>query len=534
MALNNNRLKRVLMGTGALALAGLLSPAALATDAQEIIRDRCLACHTESSDAANSTFSRISDQRKTPEGWHMTLNRMEHLRDAKISAQEKRELIKYLSDTQGLAPEEAAPFRYLLEQDTNLVESGVDENLMQMCARCHSAARFGLQRRTLDEWQMLVDFHMAQFPGIELHAGSRDRPWYQLAHNETSAQLSEQYPLDTPEWNNWSKAKKVDLKGRWRVTGYVPGKGEFSAWMTAATDDDGRYNLKLEGNYADGAVIEGSGKATVYTGYEWRGTLTIDSVKMRQVMAADKDGQVMAGRMFLAMEDEIGGELRAVKDTGKAQVVAVMPSYLKAGESAELVIVGQNLDGDIDLGDGVRIDEVIARSKDRIVVTATATGTPAVNDVQVGSADSTVALAVFDQVARVDVTPTNAVTRIGGNGGEMEKVRATYRAIGYSAGADGEAGTDDDVRLGYMPASWSIEPVDEVAEHDKDHLYAGEITPAGMFIPGDAGPNPERKMSANNVGRLNVVATVDDGDSKVEGRGSMLVSVPDFVERVLD
>ncbi|WP_027855312.1 quinohemoprotein amine dehydrogenase subunit alpha [Marinobacterium litorale] len=534
MALNNNRTKGALLGASILALAGLGSLPALAADAQEIIRDRCLACHTESGDADNPSFSRISDLRKTPEGWQMTLNRMQHLRDLEISTEEKRTVIKYLSDHQGLAPEESAPFRYLLEQDTNRVEVGIDENVMQMCARCHSAARIGLQRRTEDEWQTLVDFHMAQFPGIELHAGSRDRPWYHLAHDETAVKLAEMYPLVTPEWNDWKKADKASLMGRWRVLGYIPAKGEFSAWMTAAKTGEDRYSLELEGNYADGAVIEGKGNATVFTGYEWRGTITIDSVKMRQVMAADKNGQMMDGRMFLAAEDEIGGELRAVKDTGDAQVVAVMPTYLKAGESAELVIVGQNLDGDIDLGDGVSVDKIIARSKDRIVVAATAAGDTGVNTVKVGSADSDVALNVYEQVARVDVTPVNAISRIGGNGGEMEKIRATYRAIGYSAGADGEPGTEDDVRLGYMPASWSIEPADEIAEHDKDHLYAGEITPAGMFIPGDAGPNPERKMSANNVGRLNVVATVDDGGNAVEGRGSMLVSVPDFVERVLD
>jgi quinohemoprotein amine dehydrogenase len=533
MALSNNNSKRAVLGTGALALAGLVSMPLQAADAQQIIRDRCLACHTESGTAAAPSFSRINEQRKSPEGWQMTLNRMIHLRDLQISAEEKRALIKYLSDTQGLAPSEAAPYRYLLEQDTNLVETGGDQHLVETCARCHSEARSGLQRRSKDEWKLLVDFHMAQFPGIELHAGSRDRPWYQIATTQTVDTLFEKYPLVTEEWNNWKKADKADVMGRWRVTGYIPEKGEFDAWMSAAKTGDGRYDLTLEGHYADGTLLSGTGKATVYTGYEWRASVTIDDVKMRQVMALDAKGQ-MKGRMFLASEREIGGVLNAVKDQGMGQLVAVQPSYIRSGESAELTLIGAGLKGDIDLGEGVKVEKIIARSDDRITLVAKATGAEGPRTIKVGKAIHNAALNVYEQLARVDVLPADAVSRIGGADSAMAKVRATYRAVGYSAGPDGVPGTDDDVRLGYMPASWSILPADEVAEHDKDHLYAGQITAAGIFVPGDAGPNPERKMSANNVGRLKVVATVDDGANKVQGEGNMLVSVPDFVRRVLD
>lgn len=534
MALSNNNTKRAVLGTGVLALAGLASMPLQAADAQQIIRDRCLACHTESGDAAAPTFSRISEQRKSPEGWQMTLNRMIHLRDLEISAEEKRAVIKYLSDTQGLAPSEAAPYRYLLEQDTNLVETGGDQHLVETCARCHSEARFGLQRRTKDEWKLLVDFHMAQFPGMELHAGSRDRPWYQIATTQTVDMLFEKYPLMTEEWKNWQQAPKADAIGRWRVTGYIPGKGEFDAWMSAVKTGEDRYDVTLEGQYSDGAALKGSGKATLFTGYEWRASVTVDGVKMRQVMALDAEGKMMDGRIFLAAEREIGGTLSAVKDKGMAQLVAVQPSYLRTGESTELTLIGSGLKGDVDLGEGVKVEKILSRSDDRITLVARASGAEGARTVKVGQAVQDEALKVYTTLARVDVTPANAVSRIGGGGSAMAKVRATYRAVGYSAGADGVAGTEDDLRLGYMPASWSIQPADEVAEHDKDHLYAGQITAAGIFIPGDAGPNPERKMSANNVGRLKVVATVNDGANEVQGEGSMLVSVPDFVRRVLD
>jgi quinohemoprotein amine dehydrogenase len=478
-------------------------------------------------------FSRISQQRKTPEGWRMTINRMQALRGAQISPEDKRALIQYLADNQGLAPTEAEPYRYLLEQDTNRVEEGIDEGLGQMCARCHSGARFSLQRRSEDEWKRLVDFHMGQIPTIELHSLARDRAWYDIAHNETAAELGKRFPLITPQWDSWKAAPKADLTGRWRVLGFVPGKGQFNAWMNAAKSQSG-FQLQLEGQYADGSKLSGSGSARVYTGYEWRASLTINGVKMRQVMAADAKGTEMTGRMFPAGERAIGGELRAVRDLGKAEVVAVMPSYLRQGESAELTILGQHLDGDISLGEGIEIEKVLERDDDSIRVLARATGSEGGRSPSVGSARLEGGLSVYQTLARVEVLPANAVTRIGGAGGKLEKVRAVYRAVGYSAGADGKAGTDDDLRLGYMAATWSIKPADEVAARDKDEEFAGSIDADGIFTPGDAGPNPARKMSANNVGRLTVIASVNDGDAQVRGEGSMLVSVPDYVRRVLD
>lgn len=532
MALSNNNSKRAALGTGVLALAGLVSAPLMAQEAQQIIRDRCLACHTESGTAEAPSFSRISEQRKTPEGWHFTLNRMIHLRGLQISTEEKRALVKYLADTQGLAPEETEGYRYLLEQDTNIVETGIEPGVAEICARCHSGARFTLQRRTEREWQYLVDFHMGQFPTAEFHSLARDRPWFDIARNDTAIKLAKQFPFESKAWSNWKAAAKTDLMGRWRVTGHVPGKGEFDAWMSAAKTADSRYDLTLEGRYVDGSALKGSGKAKVFTGYEWRAGLTIDGVEMRQVMAADKVGNRMNGRMFLTAEREIGGELMAVRDQGVAVLLAVQPSYLKVGESTRLTLIGQNLNGDISLGKGIEVEQVVSRDNDRITVIARASGAEGLRSVTVGKAAAE--LAVYSELARVDVMPANAVTRNGGADSAMAKVRANYRAVGYSAGADGKAGTEDDLRLGYMPAQWSIKPADEVAAHDKDDVYAGMINAAGIFTPGDAGPNSARKMNANNVGRLVVVASVKDGDKTVEGEGSMLVAVQDFIRRVLD
>lgn len=51
----------------------------------------------------------------------------------------------------------------------------------------------------------------------------------------------------------------------------------------------------------------------------------------------------------------------------------------------------------------------------------------------------------------------------------------------------------------------------------------------GVFVPGDAGPNPDRKMMANNVGNLKVIATVDEGGNTVTGEGQLIVGVQRWV-----
>lgn len=529
--MNNNKTTRALLGTGALALAGLLTAPAQAADAQSIIRDRCLSCHTETGDKA-TPFSRISEQRKTPEGWMMTLSRMQQQRGLVISAEEKRTLVKYLADTQGLAPEETAGLRYLLEKEPNVVES-FDQLVQETCVRCHSGARIALQRRTEDEWKHLIHFHMGQQPTAELHAGARDRAWFDIALTNVAPKLAKDYPFDNEAWSNWLKAGKKDLSGAWSISGYLPGKGNYDAVLEAQAAGNDEYTLSVKGQYADGTPLNGSGKAIVYAGYEWRASLTVDGVKMRQVLAAAPDGMSMQGRSFERDDEIIGGSVTAVK--GNA-ITALYPSYIKQGQQTRVVIAGSNLKGDVTLPKGVKLVKLISRSSNRIELQIEASKRAPVGSFGISVGNSTLAnaLAVYDKVARVEITPSESIARIGGGGGPIPKQKSAYRALTFAAGKDGQAGTDDDVRLGYMPASWTLQPFDEIAEHDNDLAYAGTIDANGIFTPGDAGLNPARKMSTNNVGNLSVVGTVMDGGHSVQGSAHLLVTVQKFVKPIIE
>ena len=77
-------------------------------------------------------------------------------------------------------------------------------------------------------------------------------------------------------------------------------------------------------------------------------------------------------------------------------------------------------------------------------------------------------------------------------------------------------------------------PADEEADKERDQDFVGRIGADGVFVPGDAGPNPAMSKSLGNTGRVNVVAVVDEAGGRVEGRGKLDVAVPDFVHRALD
>jgi len=521
--------KSLFVGVAALGF-GLLGnfavpSSAAAQDASALLNERCGQCHTRE---AGGTLSRISYQRKTPEAWFMTIVRMEMIHGLELTDDERRRLIKYLADTRGLAPEETRDYRYILEREPNVLESFADAEFPTMCGRCHSGARVALERRTQDEWELLVHFHLGQFPTTEYQALGRDREWFKIALEQYAPKLAVEYPLETPAWTRWQSVAPADLSGSWRVAGSTPGRGDFSGTMTAQAAGGDSYDISFQGSYADGTPVSGQGTANVYTGYEWRGSLDVDGVRMRQVFAATPDGQQLSGRMFQVDADEIGSRITAVReDSANPVIIAVQPGYIRAGDTARLTLVGTKLNGQVSLGDGVRVNRVISASPTEITVEATASaGTAAgTRTVKVGYYEAAGALTVYDRVAAVKVEPGFGIARVGGSG-TTPPVKATFEAVAYAAGPDGQPGTEDDLRIGVMPATWSVEPFDELSATLEDVKFAGAIdADSGLFTPADAGLNPARPYSTNNAGNLKVVATVADNGQTVSGEGQLIVTV---------
>ncbi len=513
------------LGGGLISLAfAIATPSGIAAEsAEQIINRTCIACHTADDD---QQWSRISQQRKSPEGWLMTIARMQIMHGLQINEDERRTLVKYFADHQGLAPSETEGVRYALERRLNTMESFDSQQFTEMCARCHSGARVKLQRRPAEEWEHLVHFHLGQWPTTEYQSLARDRDWFEIALNEMVPELAETLPLESDAWDEWQQRPESQVAGNWTLVGHMPGRGSFHARMNVSeADGKDQYNLTLDGEYADGKAIHGEGSAIVYTGFEWRANLNIDGTAMRQVFAL-KDNQ-LKGRMFHRDHDEVGADVIAARDGGDAgRILALQPAYIKAGTEAEIHIIGANLDGSPELEDGIELIEILEQSDSLIRIRAKAaedeSGSKAVS---IGATKSE-GLVVYDRIAQVNVVPEFAVARVGGNGSSTPKVEARFEAEAWAAGADATMGTDDDYRIGLVPATWSVAPYNETAEADDDVRFAGTMDSAtGVFTPAAAGPNPERRMMTNNAGNLTVQATVKDGDQTLNAEGHMIVTV---------
>ncbi|WP_322047778.1 quinohemoprotein amine dehydrogenase subunit alpha [Paraburkholderia sp. J67] len=504
------------------AQAARAQSAAEAHDAPTIISHTCAACHSAES---KDSWSRISHQRKTPEGWLMTIGRMQTMHGLVISNEDRQIIVKYLADRQGLAPSETADARYALERRLNTQEVLGSDEFKEMCARCHSAARPLLQRRPVAEWDKLVNFHLGQWPSIEYSAMGRDRDWLNVALKDIAPMLAKQYPYESADWAQWQKTrpKATSLAGSWSFAGHMPGRGDAAGTMTVTGGTNDTFKVTLKGRFADGGALDGSGTAVLYDGYEWRASIKVQGVEMRQVLAAT-NGE-MKGRMFDEAHDERGLDFDAAKlgAKGAARVLAVQPAFIKAGESGEVTLVGANLQGTPDFGPGVQVSEVLSRSPQAIRVRVKASGDSAVGtrNVSLGGAQGGGQFAVYRQIKDVKVVPEYAVARIGGNGGSTPKVEGRFDAEAWGVDASGKP-----FRIGVVPAKWSVEPFNDQAKDDRDVKFSGAMQAAtGVFTPGDAGPNPARRMSTNNTGNLNVIAAVDDAGQSVTGKAHLIVAV---------
>ncbi|RIK95089.1 MAG: quinohemoprotein amine dehydrogenase subunit alpha [Proteobacteria bacterium] len=524
-------LKAMVIAAVLLALAGCgedkkaeaPAPLTLRDLGAEVVARECSLCHRA---AADGSLSRLSGIRKTPEGWEMTLARMESTRGVKLSPQDRRAAVKFLADTQGLTPPETAPYRYELERRPHVVESGHNADVMSMCARCHAFARVALQRRDAEEWRLLFHTHLGLWPTLEYQALARDRDWWEEAQGWVATALGKYFPYDTPAWREWAAAPAVDLQGRWRFVGYMPGEGFADGIMTVTRNAIDEYGVAAEEQTTGGAAINVNYAAIVYSKYEWRGRGKLDNREFYEVAALNADGVTMTGRTYWIDAPEVGSNFVAVRaDRGLQRPLAVTNEGLKRGASTEITILGVGMKGEVSLGDGVAV-RVTSRSEDKIIVMAEVAtdATLGRRDVRVGDAVMAQAVAVYDKIDRIEVAPGQATARLGSD--KIAPVSAQFEAVAYASGDDGIAGTDDDFRIGVVAAAWDIAPYDAEAARMKDHLYAGKITPRGRFLPSEAGRNPERLYGASNAGDLNVIATVTDGERTLSGKARLTVTKP--------
>ncbi len=490
--------------------AGFTALPAAADEA--LLQSACGSCH----EAGDAGLSRIAGQRKTPEGWLMSIVRMRQVHGADISVGDQAALVAYLSETQGMAPSETAAWRYALEKDPDWVEAN-DEPLGSMCSRCHTSARFHLQARTPEEWATLIDFHVGQYPTIEYQALGRDRYWLEIARAEIVPLLQAMHPFETQAWTDWQAAEKPAVAGDWVMLAEIPGKGRAGGRITVEGEGS-PYVVSGRLTLADGTALPVSGSVNVYTGYEWRGAVTVGDMAMRQVFAMGADG-TLSGRQFMRDQDSLGGAVTAVRADGGPAILGTVPEAL-SGLSGSVQVVGTGLDALAAEG-----AEATVTPNEAGAAVSLSAGAQGMVTLTAGEASGSVAL--VEAADRLTVEPAFTIARVGGGGeGLPPAVPAAFHAIGWWNGPDGAPETEDDVRIGAMDAEWSVGNANPTAEAMEDAAFAGQMGEDGIFLPAVAGPNPARKYQTNNAGALTVTATAGE----LSASGALIVTVQRFID----
>src|ERR1051326_5082274 len=133
--------------TGALAQAQVAPAVTGIPINHQLTIDKCAGCHQRD---ANGMMRRLSYIRTTPEVWEQAIKRMVRLNGLVIKPEEAREILRYLSNNNGLAPEEAKPVFWEAEHRLFRDQSDKipDDALQHTCNYCHTIGRVLTQRRT--------------------------------------------------------------------------------------------------------------------------------------------------------------------------------------------------------------------------------------------------------------------------------------------------------------------------------------------------------------------------------------------------
>lgn len=521
-----------------------------------LVRAKCGTCHQGDTDG---NLSRLSWMRTTPEGWAQSIKRMVALNGLSITAEESRQVVRSLSASHGLAPEEAIAVAYIPEKRM-LDETNIPNDAVRgACASCHAFGQPLSWRRSALEWERLQEFHVALYSQADAQYSRRAEGGSPAAGEDedegpTNGEVALEYmreaaPLHTPEWAAWSARQgQPRLAGDWLLTAAVPGQGRYVGTVTIAPGASAEEFVTTTTlrSLADGAVQTREGLGLVYASYAWRGrsqgpaaagSVNDPASTTRETLHFAPDQQSAKGRWFWGEYHEFGYDVALTRATAAPAVLAVSPGAVKAGaQGVELTVWGHNLPPsptaqDIGLGSGVALREVVSAEPGRLVlsvdVAADAASGP--RDVAIAGAVLERAFPVYRQLDFLKVTPETGLGRLGGL--RFAKGFQQFEAIGYEHGPDGKRDTADDIAIGPVAADWRMEEFMTV-DYDDDTEFVGELSPAALFTPGVEGPNPERRFGRNNYGEVWVVATARDETGEdgtpLTGRAYLVVTVPSY------
>jgi quinohemoprotein amine dehydrogenase len=510
-----------------------------------IVKSRCGSCHRSDD---RGRMSRISFRRATAENWERTIKRMMSLNHVTLTPEDARAILKYLADHQGLAPEEYRPIAFEAERRTIDYEYKADEMTANLCTSCHAISRVMSERRTKEEWELLLAMHRGYYPLVDNQPMNGPQGFRRTRPTQTEPgpdgrppdnrqpmdraleHLTKTFPLETSEWSAWNAAiQPPKLAGRWAIVGSQTGKGSIFGQVTIAADGSAPDSFTTDIRYTvarTGETITRSGKAVIYTGYQWRGRAN----DWREVMFVERDWKQMWGRWFSGAYDETGIDVKLTRLTGEPTMFGASVAAIKTGSTGQNVrIFGANLPSairpeDIGLGQGVKVARVASARPDElsIDVDVAASALVGARDASVAGTVKPGLFVVYDKIDGIKVLPQAGMARVGG--AVFPKQLQQFEAIGINNGPDGKPDTPDDLNLGLVDVKWSLEEY-TATFGDDDLQFVGALDQNGLFTPNVDGPNPKRSGNRNNVGDVWVVAESKDA-KPIRARAHLLVTVP--------
>ena len=339
------------------------------------------------------------------------------------------------------------------------------------------------------------------------------------------------------------------LAGRWLVTAYLPGRGKYVGELQVepgAADDEFTTRVTLQ-SVKDGSKLVRTGTGLVYAGYSWRGRSKGSAAgsapddlqsEMREALWISPDQTWAEGRWFWGLYQEFGFDVKLQRAKNDPVLLSVDRSSLKAGSSANRVrLLGDNFPSqvapaDLDFGAGVTVRRIVSHTATEVVaeVDVVANTVSGKRDVTLFRSTIQGGLAVYDRIDYIKVVPESSLARLGSE--THPKGFQQFEAIAYQRGDDGKLHTADDVELGPIDVTWSVEEFYSVyGDDDKD--FVGSLSPTGFFTPASDGPNPKRKFKRNNYGDIWVVATArnekDKSGNPLVGKAYLVVTVPMYM-----
>ena len=316
------------------------------------------------------------------------------------------------------------------------------------------------------------------------------------------------------------------------------GHGTYYGKMQIDRDGDDEYNTRATLiSVRDGSRIIRSGRAVVFGGSAWRGrsrgnsrTLAPDDVssEAREVLLIATDQSTAEGRWFWGQYQEFGFEVKLRRDSSVPTLLTMDRASLKtASRASRIRLIGDHFPvriatADLNFGLGVTVRAIASNSPNEIVVQldVASDATLGNRDVVFRGSALTGALAIYDRVDYIKVTPESIVTSFAD--GTHPKGYQQFEAIGYQRGPDGRAHTADDLALGPVDADWAVQLFHAPAGSNSDSV--GVMNSQGLFTPADKNPN------------LNfdcwVIATARDEKDRngaaLVGKSYMVVTVPTY------